>query len=197
MNKTTCSLAAEDGPCGPVYGHGWCNKHYCRWRKHGDPLTKASRGNGGLIAELRGASRATTNECLILPAPSGGRPMINHNGTQMATSRAVWIIAKGDPGEKHVLHTCHRGQEGCANIRHLYLGDHERNMLDRDEAGRNVRGEDVGTSKLTAQQVQEIRKLHAAGTSFRAVAARYGVSRSAIEGITTGRTWAWLPADLD
>lgn len=195
MDKRTCILAAIDGPCGPVFGHEWCNKHYSRWRRHGDPMAKASRGNGGLIAELQAASRATTDECLIVASPSGDRPMINYEGTQMAISRAVWILANGDPGLSHVLHTCHRGQEGCANIRHLYLGDHERNMLDMNEAGRNVRGADVGTAKLTAEQVQEIRRLRASGLPLRALAARFGVSRSAIEGITTGRTWAWLPAD--
>jgi HNH endonuclease len=35
MAKRTCSIPG----CGkPHFGHGWCLKHYGRWRRHGDPL---------------------------------------------------------------------------------------------------------------------------------------------------------------
>lgn len=34
MSKSTCSV--DECPR-PVYGRGWCNKHWQRWRKHGDP----------------------------------------------------------------------------------------------------------------------------------------------------------------
>lgn len=36
MDKRTCSV---DGCDSPHYGHGWCNKHWARWRTYGDPLT--------------------------------------------------------------------------------------------------------------------------------------------------------------
>ena len=32
----TCSVA---GCCAPFKARGWCDKHYRRWREHGDPLT--------------------------------------------------------------------------------------------------------------------------------------------------------------
>ena len=35
MADATCSI---EGCNGPHYGRGWCNKHYQRWYKHGDPL---------------------------------------------------------------------------------------------------------------------------------------------------------------
>lgn len=38
-NTITCMATCEvEGCSGKVFGHGWCNKHYKRWRKHGDPL---------------------------------------------------------------------------------------------------------------------------------------------------------------
>lgn len=33
MTKRTCSI---DGCDKPTFGHGWCNTHYSRWRRHGD-----------------------------------------------------------------------------------------------------------------------------------------------------------------
>lgn len=35
MSSRTCSI---DGCEALVFGHGWCNRHYKRWRKYGDPL---------------------------------------------------------------------------------------------------------------------------------------------------------------
>ena len=31
------SACVIDGCDKPVFGHGWCSKHYTRWRRHGDP----------------------------------------------------------------------------------------------------------------------------------------------------------------
>lgn len=33
--RGTCSITGCENP---AEAHGWCNKHYTRWRKHGDPL---------------------------------------------------------------------------------------------------------------------------------------------------------------
>ena len=35
MAQATCTI---DGCDGKPIGRGWCNKHYLRWRNHGDPL---------------------------------------------------------------------------------------------------------------------------------------------------------------
>lgn len=34
MAESTCSI---DGCDKPYFGRGWCNMHYSRWRRHGDP----------------------------------------------------------------------------------------------------------------------------------------------------------------
>jgi hypothetical protein len=48
----TCSI---DG-CGQrPFGHGWCNKHYKRWRKYGDPL--ALKGKQGPPPRFQGGER--------------------------------------------------------------------------------------------------------------------------------------------
>lgn len=196
MTKHKCALDGTDGPCAPARTLGWCPKHYGRYLKHGDPLKVAKRGKGVLLAELRAAGTASTDECVILTAGEGRRPTATLDGKYMLASRAVWILVNGDPGGAHVLHTCHRGEAGCINIRHLYLGDNGQNIRDMVEAGNSTRGQRSAQHKLTAPQVQEIRRLIADGTPYGTIAARYGVSPSTVYQINAGKVWAWLPADL-
>ena len=66
------------------------------------------------------------------------------------------------------------------------------------DAASHVRGEQAGVAKLTASDVREIRKLHAAGTSTtKALAARFGVSDSNVVSIIRRKTWAWLDVPDD
>src|SRR5574340_735548 len=65
---------------------------------------------------------------------------------------------------------------------------------DRHHARQNpscmARGERAGTSKLTAEQVNEMRRRYAAGgISFRAIGAEYGVVASTACSIVQVRTW--------
>ena len=48
-------------------------------------------------------------------------------------------------------------------------------------------------TKLRPHEVQEIRMWLRVGYSLVAVAGAYGVSKSAVNGIACGRTWAHLP----
>jgi hypothetical protein len=135
---------------------------------------------------VQNASQAITGECIILTAESGKRPMAMVNGQSTSASRAVWMLANGDPGELYVLHTCHRGDDGCINIRHLYLGTHQRNGRDMAEALRTP------VRKLEPDDVREVRRLLAVGRTQTAIAHRFGVSQGAIQSIASGRTWSWL-----
>ena len=137
MAEVTCSVVEGGKPCpGRARSRGWCKKHYDRWLRHGDPLVVAGRGQGVFLAELRAAGEATTDECIILTRRGTHRPVAKLNGTLMLASRAVWILKHGHPGEQHVLHRCHRGEAGCINIRHLYLGDNDQKVRDMVTAGR-------------------------------------------------------------
>lgn len=89
-----------------------------------------------------------------------------------------------------VLHTCHRGDEGCINIRHLYLGDHARNTLDMVEAERSARGEDNGNAELTEADIREIRRLYRTRlVSQRGLAGQFRVSQGTIHQIVSYKTW--------
>jgi hypothetical protein len=109
------------------------------------------------------------------------RPNIKFEGTMMEASRAVWWIARGDPGDAHVLHTCHRGEEGCISKRHLYLGDNGQNIRDRVEAGRSCYGEQHWAHKLSDTDVAEIRRRYRPGARWNPgnaieLASEFGVS---------------------
>lgn len=93
--------------------------------------------------------------------------------------RIAYELAHGThPGHLHVCHSC--DNPSCCNPDHLFLGTHEDNMKDRDTKGRNrvLRGEENPMSKLTSEQVAEIRKAFKEGRMTRTdLIQRYGVSR--------------------
>jgi hypothetical protein len=66
-------------------------------------------------------------------------------------------------------------------------------MTDRDAKGHVPRGERNGQAKLTALNVQNIRRLlaHSVLTQDE-IGQRFGVSSAAIRDIKFGRKWAWL-----
>ncbi|MFD0208932.1 helix-turn-helix domain-containing protein [Streptomyces hirsutus] len=161
---------------------GMCNKHRRREELYGDPLIRSTRDL------LTAGTAADTDECVMLPARYG-RPTVRLDGVGMTASRAVWLLVHGDPGDQYVLHTCHRGQEGCINVRHLYLGTQQQNVADAVNAGRHAHGERNGHAKLTAKQVQRIRERSGTVTQD-ALAAEFGISRQAIAHVLHGRTWS-------
>ena len=105
--------------------------------------------------------------------------------------RISWALENGPvPEGMMVLHSC--DNPGCVNPAHLFLGTHFDNMRDMVAKKRQARGESVYRSKLTAEDVREIRQLIAIGRSHGGIAREYGVLRTAIGNINTGYTWAWL-----
>jgi len=86
----------------------------------------------------------------------------------------------------HILHLCHT--PSCVNPAHLRAGTAKENMAERDALGRrDVRGEQIGTSKLTREQVVEIKK---SSLGLKALSDMYGVEAQSIWRIRTGKSWA-------
>jgi hypothetical protein len=50
---------------------------------------------------------------------------------------------------------------------------------------------------LTAEQVREVRRLAQHGVRRTDIARQFGVSASAVQMITTRRSWSWLPDEPD
>lgn len=108
------------------------------------------------------------------------------------------------PGGQWVLHTC--DATSCSNPRHLYTGTPKQNSRDRDARGRaNTptgdrnwtrlypdkvrRGEDKSQAKMTWPKVREIRRRVAMGETRIALAREFGVDRSVVSRIASGKSW--------
>jgi len=137
-----------------------------------------------LAEELQAAAQATSDACVDLDGYKN-RPNVRFQGKMMEASRAVWWIANGDPGDAAILHTCHRGKEGCISIRHLYAGDNIRNVRDRVEAACSSQGERHWAAKISTADVAEIRRRYRPGTRWNpgnaiALGNEFGVSTEQI-----------------
>ncbi len=74
----------------------------------------------------------------------------------------------------------------------LAWGTPRENAADRDDHGRSVRGERVVQHKLTASQVDDIRRRAAAGERQRALAAEFGVSETTVSAVVLRKWWKHL-----
>lgn len=115
----------------------------------------------------------------------------------------AYAIANGSlPDGLLVCHSC--DNPPCCNPAHLWLGTPLDNARDAMAKGRCAsgdrnwshlypdrvrRGSDVNTSKLSAEQVVEIRKLFATGRSKRSLSIEFGVARPSITKIIERKYW--------
>jgi hypothetical protein len=112
-------------------------------------------------------------------------------GKSESSHRISWEIHNGKvPEGMWVLHKCDSGR--CIRPSHLFLGTYKDNINDMLQKRRNVRGEKVGTSKLTNKAVKEIRskyKKYSREFNHRYFSEKFGVSVSAVHFVIKGRMW--------
>jgi len=188
VTQRTCTVEDCDRP---HIARGFCTRHYRRWQKYGDPL---GAHEWPLRTLLQNAATLTG------PGPceeyfgTKNRPAYRIDGRAMPASRAVWIIAYGDPGTWHVLHDC--GNDRCLRVGHLYLGTHEQNMHDCVRHGVSTAGERHPNAKLTDAKVLEIRALRGVQPAS-VVASNYGVGDGTIYMIWRDQAWKHLLSTSD
>lgn len=168
---------------------GYCGSHYGQWHR-GEELKALTRPVPGSLRRYVEA-RVHTDECTLdWPFTNNryGRPMVTVDKKQKLAVHYAWFLKYGVwPTQlNHII--CHNSE--CWNPNHTYDGSHDQNMLDRRIAGRTARGQQVGTSKLTDDQVRAIRNRYSAGgLSRKELAADYGVTPTMIGYILQGRSW--------
>ena len=124
-----------------------------------------------------------------------GYGRLNVNYKMVFTHKIAYELQYGEiPEGLLVCHTC--DNPPCCNPDHLFLGTPQENVDDMMRKGRNVgsrlKGEKVGTHKLTDEQVSEIRRRFSYrgknGDSGLALAAEFGVRESQISMIVHNKS---------
>jgi hypothetical protein len=225
-------LCSIDGCGGKHYGKGWCNKHWNRWHKHGDPLRepkgvrlcsiegcnrkhlrngfcnmhdirnkkfgdphyKAKAWNGDLKKWLQDvAIKYKGDGCILWPFATipGGYGRFKENGKTTAANRWICEQTHGpSPTDTHeAAHSCGNGR--CLNPKHLRWATPKENTADKIVHGTLLKGSMSPSSRLTEDQVKEIRQLYGS-TSQTKIAELFGVANQTISSIINGQTWGWL-----
>ncbi len=108
--------------------------------------------------------------------------------------RFSYLLYKGQiPENMQVCHHC--DNPSCVNPEHLWVGTNSENQIDCVKKGRAYRnspkGENNGISKLTDNDVREIRRLRKINkTKYGVLAKKFNISESNIFYILSKRTWS-------
>nr|WP_312374890.1 HNH endonuclease [Delftia acidovorans] len=83
----------------------------------------------------------------------------------------------------------------CINVEHLEPGTAQDNTNDKVQRGRHLKGEQVGNSKLSAQEIRDIRanyRPYSKDANQYRLAQQYGVSQAEISHIVSKKRWQHL-----
>lgn len=189
MTKSTC---AAEGCEKRHHSHGYCNVHTQRVRKNGTyeptPRVLRSRAIDALWLRLRSPAALADGECWTWPASvnAAGYGTTKRNGQSLA-SRAAWVEAFGPiPEGMSVCHAC--DNPPCCRPSHLFIGTAADNTRDMCEKGRNVVVRDLrhGRTKVALVGIELLRAEWAAGSTQKALAAKYGLHSSYVSRIVNG-----------
>jgi len=84
-----------------------------------------------------------------------------------------------------VCHFC--DNQWCSNPKHLFFGTQQDNIADKLSKNRQAKGEQQGLSKLTEEQIAEIRSR--ANESYRTLCQEFGLVPSTVYRIWRNQSW--------
>lgn len=178
------------------YG-GFCNAHYLRNLRYGDPLIKKKKWKEKLNYKI------TQDGCyeVISHKPGNhGYPLVSYKGKSQPAHRKVYEEMFAEiPKGFLVRHKC--DNRICVNPEHLELGTFEDNMNDKVERGRQAKGEGNASSKLKEWQVKEIkwslREKRLLSEKVKYLAEKYNISISTVNDIYYRKTWKHIKVGED
>jgi hypothetical protein len=116
------------------------------------------------------------------------------NGKMVKSHRVSWVLSGNTIPEGMVIcHASHEicGNRHCVNPAHLRVGTFADNSNDMIADGTTTRGTKNPTSKLTEEQVRDIRA-NPENKTQRVLAREYGVGECQISLIVSRKRWSWL-----
>jgi DNA-binding CsgD family transcriptional regulator len=123
------------------------------------------------------------------------RARIDGVDRHVSAHRWAWFEVNGEiPAGMVICHHC--DNPACVNPDHLFLGTQQDNVRDMVAKGRQnrLRGGEHATSKLTPEDVEELRRLvNGEGVSLAEVERRMGIHHRTARRIALGETWSFLP----
>lgn len=189
--QLSLKICSVDGCDRKHSSKGLCNLHYQRLI-HNVPMA----GNKKPTLEERFWAKVEKGpDCWMWTgAKSGGPPAYGYinlgNKVLQRAHRLSYEMAKGPiPEGLHILHSC--DEPLCVNPQHLFAGDAKANMDDMTSKGRAKHpvGE-ANHSKLQEFEVLDIRsRRREFGTSYAALASRFGVCPSVVRNIILRKKW--------
>ena len=132
------------------------------------------------------------------------KPGLNARGYEIITLCDEQNRHHTRPVHRLVLETFVRPKRSGEECRHLdgntrnnhldnlHWGTAAENMADKIAHGTWVRGSRVGNSRLTEEQVRQIKQRLAQKEPHSSIAVDYGVKPVTISAISAGRNWAWI-----
>ena len=190
-------------------GHGYCSKHWQRYKTHGDPL-----GGGGFRSVLSGSDYRPKGLSVeesfrwFMPGepPQAGEQWIwtgpldgnsygcfTFEGSRIYAHRVSYELYVGPIPEGLIIR--HKNDIPLdINPHNLETGTRADNRQDCVDRGRAVgpRGELQGFSKLTRDQVDEIiTRYQVGGPTQQELADEYGVLQPTISKIVNGQRWSY------
>ena len=179
------------------YAKGYCEKHYQRVKKYGNPDAGIKNHASPEVRFFRFVDKKSDNECWHWT----GHKLGNYGSFSIGAKSLGSVLAhrfswsmhnnKEIPSGMVIMHSCDNPL--CVNPNHLSVGTYMENTHDMLRKGRHTYiahvGEKNGKSVLNERIVREIRasnKNHAELGRF------YGISSSCVRGVRTGRTWSHI-----
>ncbi|MDQ7745424.1 HNH endonuclease signature motif containing protein [Hydrogenophaga pseudoflava] len=178
---------------------GYCQMHLSRARR-GANMDAPHRAEISLADRLWSKVHKHPGDgCWEWTAAHDGRRgygHINVGGVILKAYRVAYELENGPiPAGVEICHKCDNPK--CVRPGHLFVGTHLENMRDGAEKGRMNPGEKNGMAKLKDSDVIVIaRRLASGSAQMDSLAAAYGVSRTCIHDIATGRRWSRITAPI-
>lgn len=188
--NTKINYCYIDGCQDRCVGRGLCNKHYRAWRRHGDPLIN-KRQYSTLQSQIKSAIQEKDGHWIWQKSTSGGGSKygsLENNGRKLLAHRASYEAFIGKiPTGLNVCHSCDIPL--CVNPAHLFLGSQKDNHADMVKKNRQANREKHGMSKLSENNIINIKHMIKDGINQRKIAKYYAVTQAAISLINRNKTW--------